>query len=457
MYIFVMDNRFFPHNLHLESEKHFLAFDPHLSQLKKHHYVYLPPLLEKLPFGVPGIYTLGGGRQIGKTTLLKQWMARLMAQRVSPLAIAFFSGELIDDHHALLSLLQAQLSEMPQSEKSICYLLLDEVTYIRDWDKAIKYAADAGWLENVVLLITGSDWAFIQEARMRFPGRRGKADKVDFHLYPLSFREFVQLKHKKKIKPQVDVLFEEFNYYLLHGGYLTAINDIASHGKILTATLMTYSDWIRGDILRRGRHEHYLREIVQAIIKRYGSQITWNALAQDLSIDHPKTVADYIALLASMDAVFIQDALLEDKLTAAPKKARKLMFTDPFIFHALRAWLFSVNDPYQDQVQAVIEDPVLCSKLVEACVVTHYRRFYPTYYIKAEGEVDIAYVDKERFWPIEIKWTQQLHIKNLKQVSKYANAKILTKTKSPGIIQGIETEPLPLALWNLGEGDGGVK
>jgi len=32
--------------------------------------------------------------------------------------------------------------------------------------------------------------------------------------------------------------------------------------------------------------------------------------------------------------------------------------------------------------------------------ISHYARFYPTYYIKAEGEVDIAYISKGRFWPL---------------------------------------------------------
>lgn len=105
-------------------------------------------------------------------------------------------------------------------------------------------------------------------------------------------------------------------------------------------TLNTYSDWIRGDMIKRGKQEHYLREILATIIKRYNTQVTWNALARDLSIDHPATVADYAALLVTMDALFIQAALLESKLAPAPKKARKLMFTDPFIFHAIRSLLW---------------------------------------------------------------------------------------------------------------------
>jgi predicted AAA+ superfamily ATPase len=441
-YDYPMDTRFLAHNSHLEAPELFSERDPQLRRLQQQRYVYQPGLLGQLPFNIPGIYTLGGGRQIGKTTLLKQWMAQLLRNGIPPQAIAFFSGELIDDHHTLLHLLQTQLSEMPTNR--IVYVILDEVTYIRDWDKAIKYAADAGWLDEVVLVLTGSDLVLMQEARMRFPGRRGKADIVNFHLYPLSFREAVILKN------QENDLFQSFQEYLIHGGYLTAINDMALHGKILEATLTTYSDWVRGDMLKRGKQEHYLREILVAIIKRYNSQVTWNALAQDLSIDHPKTVADYAALLESMDVLFIQAALLEDKLVAAPKKARKLIFTDPFIFHALRAWLYPVKDPYENQMKLVANDPELSSELVEACVTSHYRRFYPTYYIKAEGEVDIAYVYDNRFWPVEVKWTNQLRPKDLKQVSKYSNSKILTKSMQEGSIQNVETEPLPVALWNLG-------
>ena len=97
-----------------------------------------------------------------------------------------------------------------------------------------------------------------------------------------------------------DTIYGEFDQYLLHGGYLTAINDLAGSGQINQTTLNTYSDWIRGDVLKRGKQENYLREIMTAIIKRYNSQVTWNALARDLSIDHPKTVADYIDVLVNM-------------------------------------------------------------------------------------------------------------------------------------------------------------
>ena len=457
-----MDARFLPHNTHLEGAEQFSQNDPHLKALGKQLLVYRSPLLKELPRYQEGIYTIGGGRQVGKTTLLKQWMADLLKSGVAAERIVYFTGELIDDHHSLVRLIMETLEQMPSTD--LCYLLLDEVTYIRQWDKGIKYLADAGILENTVMVLTGSDLVIIQEARMRFPGRRGAADIVDFHLYPLNFSETVQLKTDlaseisdrlmdSRVTPPVDAvrkLYEVFDNYLIHGGFLTAMNDMAKHQCILPHTFSTYSDWIRGDVLKRGKQEHYLREVLDAMVKRYGSQVTWNALARDLSIDHPKTIADYTALLESMDAVIIQPAILEDKLTAAPKKARKLMFSDPFIFHAVRAWLSPTKDPYKQQVMPLMSDPDWVSKLVEACVVGHYRRYFPTYYIKAEGEVDIAYVDQNRFWPVEIKWSRQLRPKDLKQVAKYQNSRILSKGLQGGVIRGVPVEPLPLTLFRLG-------
>lgn len=462
MYYLNMDPRFLPHNSHLETPRLFRERDPQLKHLEGLPLRHRPELLDRLPRDTPGIYILGGGRQVGKTTLLKLWMAELLDSDCLPESIRFFSGELIDDHHSLIRLLQEAVEEMPAGHGG--WLILDEVTYIRGWDRAVKYAADAGLLENTVLMITGSDLALMRAARTHFPGRRGVEDLVDFHLRPLSFREAFTLEHGEELRDAaaetgseessatIDAVFEAFNRYLMHGGFLTAMNDLAFGGTIRTATLATYSDWIRGDILKRGKSEHYLREILAAVVRRMGSQITWNSLAKELSIDHPKTVADYMELLASMDAVFIQPALVEDRLVGAPKKARKVMFSDPFIFHAVRAWLEPGPDHFVEQILPTVSDPGQSGRLVEAVTATHFARVSPTYYIKAEGEVDVAYVAEGRFWPIEVKWSESIRPKDLKQIAKYPNGRILTRSKLTSTVLGLPAIPLPLALLDL-QGD----
>ena len=76
-----MDPRFLPHNTHLEEPLAFRDRDPQLRHLKRLPKSYRPPLLDSIPRDAPGVYTLGGGRQVGKTTLLKLWMAELLEER----------------------------------------------------------------------------------------------------------------------------------------------------------------------------------------------------------------------------------------------------------------------------------------------------------------------------------------------------------------------------------------
>jgi len=456
-----MDPRFRPHNTHLDGPASFRKHDPQLRLLAEQPLVHRFALLDALPKDAPGLYSLTGGRQVGKTTVLKQWMAELLTAGTPPSRIRYLTGELVDDHHVLVRLVGEVLSE---AEPGPRYLLLDEITYVRDWDKGIKYLADTGLLDDVILVFTGSDSLILREARTRFPGRRGRSAVVDFHLPPLSFLDDVRLRGVLKpseldtaLDARADVprgsvrrLLEAFGSYLTHGGYLTAINDVARAERVSPSTLATYSDWIRGDMLKRGKQERYLREVLASVVKRQGSQVTWNALAKELSIDHPATVAEYIDLLIRMDVVNVQAALREDTLRAAPKKARKLGFRDPFIYHAVRAWLEPSPDAFGSQIQPAVADPKLAGELAEACVASHLARHHPTHYIKASGEVDVAYVEGRRFRPVEVKWTGQLRPKDLQQVARYDNGLILTRRDQPGEIEGIPTLPLPLFLLRLG-------
>ena len=318
-------------------------------------------------------------------------------------------------------------------------IIVDEVTYIQDWDKGVKFLADAGLLTEARLILTGSDLLLIREARSRFPGRRGTADTVDFHLRPLSFGEFLTLWNE----PASPELLEQ---YFLHGGFLTAINDFKRKGEISASTLRTYSDWVRGDVLKKGRSETYLRSVVQALLNQQGSQVSWNSLARELTIDHPKTVAEYVELLERLDVVNIVSALDEEKLGAAPKKAKKIFFTDPFIGHALQAWL----GDSRKILPLTAEAKGVCA---EGVVHQHLRRHGPSFYIKAEGEIDAVRLLKNttgpRFQPLEIKWTTQIRSKDLKQVRKYANGAVWGRHAEPQAAPPIH-EYIPMHVNLLG-------
>lgn len=456
-----LDPRFLPHNTHHRDPAGFSSRDPQLSVLDTLAVVHRPRMLDLLPESTPGIYSITGGRQVGKTTLLKQWMNHLLHRGVPPLDIAYLTGELIDDHHSLVTAVRDFLGRKPSGSSS--YLLIDEVTYIGEWDRGVKYLADAGLLRGVVLVLTGSDSVLIRDARARLPGRRGASAGPDFHLYPLSFHDVVRLRGvlgpseleaavadpATVTESDARFLCLAFERYLATGGYLRAINDMETHGSIAPSVYAVYCDWIRGDMLKRGKSERYLREVLGAIVRRLGSQITWNSLASELSIDHPATVADYVDLLSRMDVLTVLPALVEDRLAGAPKKARKVVISDPFILHAVRSWLQPAADPWTERTLPLLEDTEWAGRLAELCADGHHACRHPTYYIKAEGEVDIAYVEGGRFVPVEVKWTGQVRSGDLKQLRKYRNARIVSHDTA-ATIHGIPNEFLPLHLLRLG-------
>lgn len=432
----MLDERFYLHNLHHEGGRDaFENKDPNLKRLQSQVLKYSSSLIHEFPTQEPCIMTLTGGRQIGKTTLLKQWMLHLLEKKIPAENIYYLTGEMIDDHHSLVRIIQSMTAQVKESHP--WYLIVDEVTYIQNWDKGIKFLADLGVFENALVMLTGSDQVILQESRRRFPGRRGHTNQsVDFHYHPLSFLEFVQLCQPtvmNSMEEDVSSVFKLFSRYLVHGGFLTAMNDYEKNGKISLSTYQTYTDWIRGDVLKKNKSENNLREIFNAVIKTYGSQVSWNALCDHMNIQHPQTVIEYIEILQSMDVLLVQQALREDKLSAAPKKPKKIHFKDPFIYRAVQLWLADQNK---------VED----SFLVEGVAVANFARSNPVYYIKADGEVDIAIVTGKSFLPIEIKWTQKLQSSELKQIRKYKNGQIWCKNQQRGKFESVDVYPLPMAL-----------
>ena len=461
-----MDDRWLVHNLHWDGGAVELrARDPQFRRLQRQPLVHRPALLDRLPRGAPGIYTLGGGRQVGKTTLLKQLIESLLIDDgVAPERVAYVTGELFRDADDLRRTIGDLVEQAERAGRDgspgLAYILVDEVTWVEGWDRAVKFLADSGALDQVFLLLTGSDLVLIQDAMRRLPGRRGRADEVDFHLRPLSFLEHCELRGAVPRDdlaqlaagapgddlPDVDtaslgLLEQEAALYHQTGGYLTAINDVAGGGEVAPATLRTYSDWVRGDVLKLRRQESFLREVLEAITRRYGSQISWNALARELPIDHPQTVAEYCLLLERMDAAIIVSAVREDRLGPAPKKAKKLYFADPFIHRSIRRYL-GLEDLHADPHGALALE-------LEASVLGHLRRAFPTYYVKARGEIDAAYVAGGRLWPIEVKWTRSLRPADLDTIARYPGGLVAGRVRNRRLVAGVPVLPAPVVLLRI--------
>ena len=319
------------------------------------------------------------------------------------------------------------------------------------------------------VILTGSDSRIIQTSMKRFAGRRGMSEQVDFNFFPLSFKEFVCLKDKSLIgfcdKIIKMPLTEEnagyerthkklntyFFEYLLHGGYLPAITNYELNKTISQGIINTYIQWIIGDILKCNKSENYLFEILRGIKETYNTQVSWNSLGKRLSIEHHKTVADYCYLLESAHVLHIQEALIEHKLIGAPKKNRKIYFRDPFIDHSVTNYLGSKASFIN--IEKNMAKNEFASPFVEAVVVSHCKRWTPTYYIKgAKGEIDVALVQDKKICPIEVKWTKQIRSVDIKQIQHYKEGIILTPDSKKRVLGNNHIIPLIRFLIHISDG-----
>ena len=74
--------------------------DPHLSIIRGQPYHYDNPLIHSLEFKPEQIHILRGPRQVGKTTLIKEWIDRLiLKERARPSDILLMSFEGIESFH----------------------------------------------------------------------------------------------------------------------------------------------------------------------------------------------------------------------------------------------------------------------------------------------------------------------------------------------------------------------
>ena len=322
-------------------DKQAIKLDKHLNELKNFKYIYHTSLLNK-KFKTGNIYTIRGPRQIGKTTFLKQLIKQKL-QTVDKENIFYWTCDNLTSKDDLLSLLKEYADFCKVQDAKPEYILLDEITGVENWQKAIKFAVDTDLLPDACYILTGSNVIDLKKGTERLPGRRGKHGK-DLFLMPLSFREYVKLikpdwfeKHKhdtvKQLKYQNDKLKILFEKYLITGGIPLVINEYQKYEKIPSYIYNLYYSWIIGDILKEGKNEQTLKEIIKSLLTCYTTPVSWDSLAKRSSVKSHVTISSYIELLSNLLVVFpcYFFSIGENKINF--NKNKKIYFFDTFILH----------------------------------------------------------------------------------------------------------------------------
>lgn len=424
------------HNPWWES-KHLIREDKKLAELKNLKFKYYHPLLDHLP-DEDVILTLRGPRRIGKTTLIKLMIKKLLFSKpaVSPGNILFYPCDTVRDYQELYQTTKEYLQATEAKSGARRFLFLDEISFVSEWQRAIKSLADSFLTKKATILITGSNIIDLTTSSERLPGRRGKIFSPDINFYPLTFRQFVQLVKPALIKqlkpnsprllPNLEALFKD---YLITGGFPEIINEYYQKGFISSTFYETLAKWIEGDLHKAGKSSQQAWEIVKNIEKHQTTSVSYYKLAKESGLASHATIQDYLETLERMFVVFQCQFYSLDQKRTDIKKNKKIYFSDPFIRSTLIAQARGFLSEAFDYSRKVIFSQDNLPAIAEEVAAHHLKRksdqlFYGQ---TQKSEIDFVALQKGKAFLYEVKYQKtvrpQVHWGSLR-----GEIEILTKS-----------------------------
>jgi predicted AAA+ superfamily ATPase len=362
--------------------------DPHLKRIKE------MPFQRSFPF-IPsekGLYIIRGPRQIGKSS----WLKTVLSHYSKADECFYLSCENIENNK--------ELAEILKSIRGRKVILLDEVSFVTNWDRAIKHEVDLG--QHHIIMITGSHSYDLKRGSDLMPGRFDGGG--EFLLLPMLFDEFYEARLQAGWAS--DDRVKELELYFRVGGFPAAVAEAGIEGKLPKKSLQTYWKWLVGDAIKLGKREAYLEEVIIQLAQSMQTPLSLQTLAKKTSIGSHHTVKDYITLLESCFAIRTLYAIDMNSGAYRYKKDKKFYFTDPLLF-----WLgMSLSGKkIKDNFDAALAEMVAHEELKR-----EHSRF--GYINGRSGEVDFILPGE---WAVEVKWSNDA--RNLSKA--YLNLSLLNK------------------------------
>lgn len=433
-----------------------IRYDKHVIEFYNAPLHWQPAILGEILLNEDLVYSIRGPRQIGKTTTLKLIIESLLHKGTDSRQICYLDCELagirnlkefidvVDNHIAFMK---------PILKSERLFLLLDEVTFIRDWAIGIKALSDKGVLKNVTTVVTGSNAVDLKRGGERMPGRRGERAGLDKTLLPLTFREYVlalapemkdkiarisfvpDLKNIQEKIPEISVIGEKlvsiFSQFMLTGGFPRSINSLLKAGKVEDFIYELHRDSIIGEVVRIGKRESYLREIITWISERHGNPFDWRDISRETDIGKHDTARDYaedLELIFLWDIFFKSQSL--DRPSPAFRSQKKIYFKDPFIYHAFWSWSRGTLEPWKTALDYLM-NPQKKAGLVESIIASHLKNKFgrDVFYWKPNGEVDfLIFRNGQLHQLIEVKYQEKIRAEDYKLLKKAGRGLLLSKS-----------------------------
>lgn len=420
--------------------KEAISHDVLLEEFNLHKYQYYHPFYRSFGKDKQGIFTVRGPRQVGKSTLLKLIIRKLLLDdKVNPQNIFFFPADRIGDYDALFRVILEYLELLRGENDDFCYLFLDEVSAVSEWQRAVKQLADMGKFKKASLILTGSNALDLKKSAEKMPGRKGKEFETEIEILPLTFADYLFLLYPdwqnqppgffRLHFPKVHQLFVE---YLLCGGFPKSINEYRVNKSVSSSTFKLYKEWVIGDLYKAGKSEELALNILRRLFSHLTSTFSFYNIAEKAGINSHMTVIDYLDVFERMFVVFKLGFFSIEEKQSYPQKNKKAFFFDPLIYNTFRV----VVESYLDEAFNYVKRQIVAEKnlplLVENTVAYHLRRIYDRLYFGRlkEKEIDFVGIDKDGCHFFEVKYQREIRISDFSYWQRKEPLTVITKNFS---------------------------
>lgn len=335
--------------------------DPHLQLLEAQPVRLSADFVATLDLHAPGIHTLRGPRQVGKSTDLKLLVELALASGFQPRSVVYLALDLLEGRH--LSELAATVERAIDlaERKAPGLLLLDEVTAVAGWQTAVKSLWDQGTIREDVVVCTGSSAIDLQRGvAERLPGRRQAG--ADHLALPQSFASFAHAVNGdipasprltvaellgddsqallRQMRVHAPALEAALRRYLRFGGLPAAVAEAASgaHEPSPQVKQVLHDSLLR-ELQRKGASVPAAHALLERVVRSLGSKLSWSSMAREMDVPlgraggrpSHQTLRDYIELLAGGYFLFVTYFWRSGSQTNEQSRDKKVYLADPLL------------------------------------------------------------------------------------------------------------------------------
>jgi len=239
------------------------------------------------------IKVITGIRRSGKSVMLKLIMEELKQNKIDEKQFININFEnLINIELTTADKLHEYILKKASEIKKKCYIFLDEIQEVKDWEKCIN-SLRVNEEYDFDIYITGSNAKLLSgELSTYLAGRY-----VEFVIYPFSFKEF--LETLKSIQQDVSTR-EAFQKYVKFGGMPFLYNLAFEEEVSLQYLKDIYSSIILKDITQRNkiRDTDLLERVISYLIMNVGNNFSATSISKFFKSENRKvsveTILNYI-------------------------------------------------------------------------------------------------------------------------------------------------------------------